>query len=198
METRDFIKFLKGDEKNLDPRIVKKFHKLKNSYFWQDGFLFYKGPRREHKGNDDENDVEGKVDDNQNNSLNLNKYIQQIFGTVNDREDNEKIVVPYKFRGRILRLYHDKVFGGHRNWHATLFKIKKHCHWPQISKSVRAYCEGCRSCKLAKLLNRDYGETPPLFSVIHIDFGLYLHQTLLLGQPSRLFGLDGFPVLGYL
>ena len=92
------------------------------------------------------------------------------------REQRKLIVVPFKFRARILLAYHDDPTAGHRHFTVTLAKIKKKFYWPGVNKDVKTYCEGCRPCKLVKSTKQktgllgDFGLRPNLFEVIHIDF----------------------------
>lgn len=94
-----------------------------------------------------------------------------------DGEMRVLIVVPFKFRERILIEYHDSLEGGHRQASTTLQQIKKKYYWPQMASDVKRYCHTCRHCLVVKTAKpKQHGKlkifdvVPDKFDIVHVDF----------------------------
>ncbi|XP_075772940.1 uncharacterized protein LOC142825111 [Pelodiscus sinensis] len=58
-----------------------------------------------------------------------------------------QLVVPRKFRLKLLYLAHDVPVGGHRGIRSTRLKLLQHFYWPGIFTAVQRYCRSCDSCQ---------------------------------------------------
>ena len=58
-----------------------------------------------------------------------------------------QLVVPRKYRLKLLYLAHDVPVGGHRGIRSTRLKLLQHFYWPGIFTAVQRYCRSCDSCQ---------------------------------------------------
>ena len=70
----------------------------------------------------------------------LKKLIENVI-----RGNREVLVVSVFFRHRMLQLVHDQL--GHVGTGKMLWALKRHCTWPGISGTVKAYVKGCLECQ---------------------------------------------------
>src|SRR3954447_1155710 len=73
--------------------------------------------------------------------------------TEDQRKDTirRRIVVPFDFRGRVLREYHDSPGGGHRGEKAMREVIARTYCWQGMTRDVGRYVAGCGLCRQVKL-----------------------------------------------
>ena len=64
------------------------------------------------------------------------------------------VVVPWKFRQRILHEYHNTPESGHRADRPMTDRIRQKYYWPGLGKDVQTYCRKCLDCKIAKIKAR--------------------------------------------
>ncbi|XP_075795971.1 uncharacterized protein LOC142831034 [Pelodiscus sinensis] len=58
-----------------------------------------------------------------------------------------QLVVPRKYRLKLLYLAHDVPVVGHRGIRSTRLRLLQHFHWPGIFAAVQRYCRSCDSCQ---------------------------------------------------
>lgn len=68
--------------------------------------------------------------------------------------EDKLILVPVKFRNKVLQLHHDIPTAGHTGVLKTLKRIKQKFIWPNMKEDVRNYVQDCHSCNQ----RRDYGK----------------------------------------
>jgi len=63
-----------------------------------------------------------------------------------------KVYVPKdnKLRVEIIRLYHDTPVGGHRGQWKMVELVTQNFWWPEVTKEVKRYVEGCNACQRNK------------------------------------------------
>jgi hypothetical protein len=59
----------------------------------------------------------------------------------------KQIVVPSKYRDRVISLAHESLMGGHLGSKKTLDRITSNFHWPGISNDVHKFCKSCDICQ---------------------------------------------------
>ena len=59
-----------------------------------------------------------------------------------------QIVVPAKYRPRILGMAHEDPLGGHLGVNKTKLRITKNFFWPGLSRDVSRFCETCHVCQV--------------------------------------------------
>jgi hypothetical protein len=102
-----------------------------------------------------------------------------------DGETVKKLtVVPYKFRLKILNLYHDGELGGHRGKKALKEILLRKYYWPGMTRDVGKYVDSCRACALAKAswrrdrgMKGTFGLEPAKWEILHIDHVGRLNRT---------------------
>jgi len=69
-----------------------------------------------------------------------------------------KVYVPKdeKLRAEIVRLHHDMPIGGHGGQWKTVELVTYNFWWPEVTKEVKQYVEGCDACQH----NKNYTEQP--------------------------------------
>ena len=70
----------------------------------------------------------------------LKKLVEDVI-----KRNKEVLAVPVCFRHRILQLVHDQL--GHDETGKMLWALKRHCTWPGMSGTVKAYVKGCMECQ---------------------------------------------------
>jgi len=63
-----------------------------------------------------------------------------------------KVYVPKdeKLRAEIIRLHHDMPIGGHRRQWKMVELVTRNFWWPEVTKEVKRYVEGCDTCQQNK------------------------------------------------
>ena len=86
------------------------------------------------------------------------------------------LVVPYKWRGKILNRYHDHALAGHRGVKPMTAMITRGYYWPGLRRDVRRHVATCRGCRLAKApwrpkmgLRGDFGIELGKLEHLHVD-----------------------------
>ena len=64
-------------------------------------------------------------------------------------EEYEQLVVPRKYRAKVLQLAHSIPLAGHMGRDRTATRILKRFFWPNIFKDVADYCHSCPECQKA-------------------------------------------------
>jgi hypothetical protein len=92
-------------------------------------------------------------------------------------EERRLIVVPYKYRQKLLNIYHDMELAGHRGKKAVLEVLLRKYYWPGMKEDISRYVESCRGCTLAKASGKknkgmrgDFGIELGKFEHLHVDF----------------------------
>ncbi|MEW8544650.1 MAG: reverse transcriptase domain-containing protein, partial [Candidatus Thiodiazotropha sp.] len=72
-----------------------------------------------------------------------------IYRAFYDKSDNviHQIVVPKKYRQRLMQVAHDIPFGGHMGNRKTRNRLLQNFFWPGIFKDVAEYCRSCPQCQ---------------------------------------------------
>lgn len=94
--------------------MVQKFHQLKTFYIFRNGFLWFRQPDPENRGDENEDEREDRKEEKEevnNEDENVGNLLKDIKIMFNNRENREVIVVPYKFRARIMQFFHDGPLG---------------------------------------------------------------------------------------
>ncbi|XP_078243032.1 uncharacterized protein LOC144587192 [Pogona vitticeps] len=66
---------------------------------------------------------------------------------LNKQAEPVQLVIPQKYRERILQLAHDSPSSGHLGIQKTLSRISQHFYWPGISKTIKDYVSTCDYCQ---------------------------------------------------
>ena len=74
-------------------------------------------------------------------------------------EEYEQLVVPRKYRAKVLQLAHSIPLAGHMGRDRTATRILKRFFWPNIFKDVADYCHSCPECQKAA---RKTGQRAPM------------------------------------
>jgi hypothetical protein len=102
-------------------------------------------------------------------------------------EETKLLVVPEKYRRRLLVEYHDDTLGGHRGEKATRDTLRRSFYWESLSSDVAKHIEDCHRCAVVKKrpgglgLLGHFDLDPTLFEVLHrslagLGGGKYLHS----------------------
>ena len=62
----------------------------------------------------------------------------------------EQIVLPDVYRQHVLQLTHDNALSRHLSVRKTLYNIRQHYFWPNMSRDVTRYRKTCHTCQLAR------------------------------------------------
>ncbi len=65
------------------------------------------------------------------------------------KEDGLQLVLPKRFRVRVVELGHSMPWSGHLGFMKTLMRIAKRFYWPGMYSEVKEYCRTCPECQLA-------------------------------------------------
>jgi hypothetical protein len=58
-----------------------------------------------------------------------------------------QLVLPRKFREKVMLLAHENILAGHMGVKKTYEKISAHFFWPGIGRSVKEWCQTCDQCQ---------------------------------------------------
>ena len=79
-------------------------------------------------------------------------------------QETRQIVVPKKFRRRVMELAHESIVGGHMGVKKTTDRITSNFHWPGLDKDVQRFCQSCDICQKTipkgRVTKVPLGETP--------------------------------------
>ena len=88
----------------------------------------------------------------------------------------KQVVVPRKFRNRVMSLAHESIVGGHLGVQKTFDRITSSFHWPGILADVTRFCRSCDVCQRTipkgRVTQVPLGEIPLIdepFSRVAID-----------------------------
>jgi len=64
----------------------------------------------------------------------------------------EKVYVPKdeKLRAEVIMLHHDTPVGGHGGQWKTVELVTRNFWWPEVTKEIKRYVEGCNACQRNK------------------------------------------------
>lgn len=58
-----------------------------------------------------------------------------------------QVVVPSKFRERVMKLAHESLMGGHLAVKRTVHKVLSEFYWPGVHGDVKRFCQSCDACQ---------------------------------------------------
>ena len=90
-------------------------------------------------------------------------------------EEYEQLVVPRKYRAKVLQLAHSIPLAGHMGQGRTATRILKRFFWPNSFKDVADYCHSCPECQKAA---RKTGQRAPMIPLP------------IMGQPFERIAMD--------
>jgi hypothetical protein len=94
---------------------------------------------------------------------------------IKNHENIELIVVPSSMRGKVCRLYHDSITGGHMRFEKTYKTISCRFYWPKMKSDIFEFCSSCDICQKFKAKNSS--NCAPMISI-------------RVGKPWDLFAID--------
>ncbi|XP_063955624.1 uncharacterized protein LOC135154209 [Lytechinus pictus] len=65
----------------------------------------------------------------------------------NEEEVHRQVVVPRKFRMKLLEIAHDNLTGGHLGVKKTQQRLLQNFYWPGLFQDVAEYCKTCGPCQ---------------------------------------------------
>ncbi|XP_051271638.1 uncharacterized protein LOC127372197 isoform X2 [Dicentrarchus labrax] len=79
---------------------------------------------------------------------NRNEYIHQNGMLYYQQGSVLQLVVPQAIRHIVLTMGHSVPWAGHLGKHKTTARIKRHFHWPGLSREVAEFCRSCPECQI--------------------------------------------------
>lgn len=77
----------------------------------------------------------------------VNDLVYYKDGSLEDEEDNQRLLVPQAQRKLLLQIAHDdQLYGGHLGVRKTQKKLKSYW-WPGMTKDVAEYVQTCETCQ---------------------------------------------------
>ena len=76
------------------------------------------------------------------------------------REVQKQIVVPERYREKLMGLSHDNHLAGHFGFQKTSKKLSEHFFWPGMKKDVKRYVNTCITCQLVGKPNQKIPKAP--------------------------------------
>ncbi len=73
-------------------------------------------------------------------------------------DEHRQIFLPLHLRPKILKFYHDSLFGAHLGFFKTLNKIRERFYWFGMLRDVHHYVTSCESCTRRKVYGKLYGK----------------------------------------
>ena len=95
-----------------------------------------------------------------------NKILYRIFISKSGDEQRQ-IVVPIKFRNKLLQIAHDIPLGGHLGNRKTRARLLQHFFWPGIFIDVAQFCRTCVACQ--KTIKKGRVFRAPLIPIPPVD-----------------------------
>ena len=59
----------------------------------------------------------------------------------------DQLVVPTRFRTKVMRVAHKTVLAGHMATKKTMNRVQRHFYWPGLQGDVRRFCQSCDVCQ---------------------------------------------------
>ncbi|XP_041355427.1 uncharacterized protein LOC121373051 [Gigantopelta aegis] len=59
----------------------------------------------------------------------------------------DQLVVPTKFRVKVMRVAHETVLAGHMATQKTINRVQRHFYWPGLQGDIRRFCQSCDVCQ---------------------------------------------------
>ena len=81
----------------------------------------------------------------------------------------DQLVLPKKYRGKVLQMAHDVPLAGHLGREKTANRILQRFYWPTVFADVRKHCQSCAECQQASQRGRSRAPMIPL-PIIHEPF----------------------------
>ena len=75
-------------------------------------------------------------------------------------EVRKQIVVPSKYREKLISLAHDNHLAGHFGMHKTMKRLGEHFFWPNIKGDVKRYVQTCDTCQKVGKPNQKIPKAP--------------------------------------
>src|SRR6218665_1309397 len=73
------------------------------------------------------------------------------------------LMLPVKYRQKVLEIGHDSLWSGHRGMHATTARVGKAFSWPTMTSDIHAYVRSCPECQKTAVVKTS--ERAPLVEV---------------------------------
>jgi len=116
----------------------------------------------------------------------------------------EKVYVPKdkKLKAEVIRLHHDMSVGGHRGQWKMAELVMRNFWWPEVTREVKRYMEGCDACQR----NKNQTQPPagklmpnliPEKAWTHISTGFITKLPLAQGYNTILVIVDRFIKMAY-
>lgn len=77
---------------------------------------------------------------------NLFKKSKNPYPGLEDPLFDWKIVVPKKYRTKVISDHHDNMLSGHAGVHKTFYRISRKFYWPRMEADVATYVRKCQVC----------------------------------------------------
>ena len=90
----------------------------------------------------------------------LCRFSRAVKATAEGVEIKKQIVVPEKYRKRLLCLAHESHLAGHFGVNKTMGKLCENFFWPGIRKDVKRYVRSCRTCQVVGKPNQKIPKAP--------------------------------------
>ena len=75
---------------------------------------------------------------------------------LNDEWLTDAIVLPPSMEQRAISAFHDSGYGAHLGAHKTRVALQERVWFPHLRTKVKAYCDKCGCCKMAKVMKRSH------------------------------------------
>ena len=78
-----------------------------------------------------------------------NNYLLRTMTTNSSKntKPRNRLVVPIKYRGSIMKLGHEGIMSGHLGISRTMEKISSQFYWPNMQKEISDFCHSCDVCQ---------------------------------------------------
>ena len=73
-------------------------------------------------------------------------------------DEQRQIVLPLHLRPKVLKFYHDSLFGAHLGFFKTLHKVRERFYWFGMLRDIHHYVTTCESCTRRKNYQKLYGK----------------------------------------
>ena len=76
-------------------------------------------------------------------------------GTTCRRRESNEAIIPSDYeelKHYLMEVHHDHPTAGHPGQDESLKILKTHYYWPQMSKWIKQYIQGCATCQESKIL----------------------------------------------
>lgn len=62
-------------------------------------------------------------------------------------QEFKQVLVPEKFREKVIQVAHDSIMGGHLGMNKTVDRVLTEFYWPSVNGDVRRFCRSCDVCQ---------------------------------------------------